>query len=343
MRITTRGKVVGVLGLLVLLALALALPAYLYLRSIGLAGQSDPGARVDVTVPSGASAGAVGDLLEDAGVVPSALGFRLAVYFRGGDEDIQAGRYELRRGLSAGDALDALRRGPVVEFVTVTFPEGSSLEDFARILDAETQISGARFLELASEARVGSKYLPSGVDTLEGLLFPSTYQIVEREDARAVLVRLVREFERQVGRLDLTRAERLGVSPYEAIIVASLVEAEAKVDDDRARIARVIYNRLSDGMPLGIDATVNYALREQKLDLTRSELAVDSPYNTRQRTGLPPTPIGAPGLDSLRAALDPAPGEWRYFVLADCEGRHAFSETYRDFLRNKARYRSLEC
>ncbi len=343
MRITTRGKVVAVLAVLAVLGAAVTLPAYVYLRSIGLAGKSDPGERVEVTIPGGASARAAGAILEDAGVVRSALGFRLVVYLRGGGEDIQAGRYELRRGLSAGDVLDALRRGPVVEFVTVTFPEGSSLEDFASILEAKTHISGARFLDVASEAEVGSRYLPQGVGTLEGLLFPSTYQIAERDDARSVVARLAREFETQVARLDLARAERLGINPYEAIIVASLVEAEAKVDDDRAKIARVIYNRLEAGIPLGIDATVNYALREQKLDLTRSELAVDSPYNTRQRVGLPPTPIGAPGLDSLRAALDPAPGEWRYFVLIDCEGRHAFSETYRDFLRNKARYRSLEC
>ena len=108
-------------------------------------------------------------------------------------------------------------------------------------------------------------------------------------------------------------------------------------------IARVIYNRLQEGMPLGIDATVLYALGEHKSELSSDDLKIDSPYNTRIVTGLPPTPIGAPGLNSLEAALAPAEGEWLYYVLADCEGHHAFSTNYDDFLEDKAAYQSLSC
>jgi UPF0755 protein len=108
-------------------------------------------------------------------------------------------------------------------------------------------------------------------------------------------------------------------------------------------VARVIYNRLADGIPLGIDATILYALGEHKEELTATDLAIDSPYNTREVAGLPPTPIGAPGLESLEAALHPADGEWLYYVLADCDGHHAFSASYDDFLANKAKYQSLEC
>lgn len=108
-------------------------------------------------------------------------------------------------------------------------------------------------------------------------------------------------------------------------------------------VARVIYNRLREGMTLGIDATVLYALGEHKDTLTESELAIDSPYNTRLVAGLPPTPIGAPGAASLEAAAQPAEGPWLYYVLADCEGNHAFSESYDEFLNNKAAYQQLSC
>ncbi len=249
----------------------------------------------------------------------------------------------MRQGLNAGDALDALRRGPVVEFVTVTFPEGSWLTDFARILEDETHISADDFLDVVRSGRVRSRFLPPGIKALEGLLFPSTYQVVEGDSAETVARRLVDEFEKRAAKLDLSRGRALGRTPYEVIIVASLVEAEAKLDEERARIARVIYNRLSKRMPLGVDATVNYALGVHRLELTRSELAIDSPYNTREVVGLPPTSIGAPGAASLEAALEPADGEWLYYVLADCDGRHAFSVDYSGFLEDRAAYKALDC
>jgi UPF0755 protein len=122
-----------------------------------------------------------------------------------------------------------------------------------------------------------------------------------------------------------------------------MVEAEAKVDKDRPKIAEVIYNRLQQGIRLGIDATISYALGHHVAALTRSDLAVDSPYNTRLRTGLPPTPIGAAGLASLQAAAAPATGDLLYYVVADCRGHHFFSADYDAFLRAKARYEALTC
>jgi UPF0755 protein len=190
---------------------------------------------------------------------------------------------------------------------------------------------------------VRSKYQPEDVDTLEGLLFPSTYQIGKKEDGRAVAQKLVDEFERRVAPLDFSNAASLGVSAYEAIIVASMIEAETFRSEERRKVAAVIYNRLEKGIHLGIDATILYALGERKNSLTVSDLAIDSPYNTREVAGLPPTPIGAPGLASIRAALDPAPGNWLYYVLADCDGRHAFTSSYDQFLQDKAKYQDLEC
>jgi UPF0755 protein len=343
MKLTRRGKLVTFLLVLGILAVGGLATASVYLRSVGVYGESDPGKKVELEIPKGASAAEVGRLLEEAGIIESAMGLRIKLYIDDRDINIQAGRYEIPTGLNVEDALAALAEGPLVEFVTVTFPEGIWLTDFARILARETHIPQKQFLNLVQNARIPSKYLPEDVDTLEGLLYPSTYQVIERDTARTVAQRLVGEFEKQADGLDFSAAEALGVTPYEAIIIASMIEAEAKVDDERAMVARVIYNRLEEGMALGIDATVNYAIQDHKLGLTRSDLEIDSPYNTRKFPGLPPTPIGASGAAALEAAVNPAEGAWLYYVLADCEGNHAFSESYQEFLQNKSRYESLGC
>lgn len=341
MKLTRRGKVVAVLFVLVLTGL---LAGNLFMRSIGVYGESSPGRPVDLEIPEGSGAAEIGDILVDAGVIKSSFGWKVALFLHSGDETIQAGSYRIATGLTAPDAIDALLDRPPEEAATdVTFPEGSWLTDFAAELGAETHIDGDKFLALATSGKVRSRYQPDGVDTLEGLLFPSTYEVIERDTARSVLTRLVEEFEEQAGTLDFARVEGTGVSAYEAITVASMIEAEAQLDEERPMIARVIYNRLQQGMPLGIDATVLYALGEHKTELTSEDLRVDSPYNTRIVTGLPPTPIGAPGLGSLQAALAPADGEWLYYVLADCSGRHAFSTNYDDFLEDKAAYQALSC
>lgn len=342
MKLTRRGKIVIALGIVATVFGLPALGGYLYLRSIGVLIASDPGARVEVEIPKGASVSQVGEVLEDAGVIRSAMGFRVAVFLNSGSENIQAGTYKLRRGLSAPDALDAVLEGPTVEFVTVTFPEGSWLADFAAIVDRETHIAGERFLEVARSGEIRSRFQPPGVDTLEGLLFPATYQVVESDTAESLVRRLVDEFDERAVAAGVDGGA-MGLSPYEVIIVASMVEAEAQIDDERGKIARVIYNRLEVGEKLGIDATVNYAIGRHGLDLTQSELAVDSPYNTRLYAGLPPTPIGASGEASLTAAMTPPEGDWFFYVLADCEGRHAFSETASEFAQDKAAYQLLNC
>lgn len=344
MTLTRRGRVLSAFGVLAGLAAVSVAGGFVYLRSIGVGGTSDPGRKVEVTIPEGASAQRIGTLLEDEGIIESALAFRVAIFLGEGAEDIQAGRYELPRGLTATDALERIvADGPALEFVNVTFPEGSWLTDFAKEVGEETHISERAFLDLVTSGAIGSKYRPEGIDTMEGLLFPSTYQVVDTDTAESLARRLTKEFEDQMSALDLSGLEARGVSPYEAIIVASMIEAEAKASEDRDKIAAVIYNRLEEGMELGIDATVLYALGEHKEELTVTDLAIDSPYNTREVTGLPPTPIGAPGAASLEAAIDPAVGTWLYYVVADCDGNHAFSTSYDEFLENKAAYQALSC
>jgi UPF0755 protein len=342
--LTRRGRLVLLLTILAGIFVVPAIAANVYLRSIGVWGDSDPGKPVAFVIPKGAGVETIGKLLEAKGVIDSAFGFRVAAYLDGGAEGIQAGRYELPSGLTARDALAKLQDAPPApDFVNVTFPEGLWLEDFARILEEETDLSGERFLKVLEKGKVRSSLLPQGSTNHEGLLFPSTYQVSEDDDEISVARRLVAEMEERVAPIDFSLAESLGYSRYEAIVIASMIEAEAKLDSERPKVARVIYNRLEIGEKLGIDATVNYAIGDHKLGLTLSELAIDSPYNTRLYPGLPPTPIGAPGEEALQAAAAPAEGEWLFYVLADCGGRHAFSESYDEFLSDKAAYEALGC
>jgi peptidoglycan lytic transglycosylase G len=342
MSLTVRGRILLVLGIIGAFFAVLALAAWLYLRSIGLAGDSSPGQRVSVRIPQGASITHIGSILEERQIVQSALGFRIASSVEDAGT-VQAGRYRLRTGLTARDALRELAKGPIVESVTVTFPEGSTLEDFAATLASRTKIGAGKFLAAARSGKVRSKYQPKGVRSLEGLLFPSTYDLGKGADALSVLRLLVGTFDSRLSALRSGALGRLGVTPYQATIVASMVEAEARVPAERGKVARVIFNRLEDGTPLGIDATIRYVLGDDSGELTEQDLAVDSPYNTRLHAGLPPTPIGSPGLASLRAAVDPPAGAWLYYVLKDCRGHHTFSSDYNQFLADKAHYQSLSC
>ena len=151
-----------------------------------------------------------------------------------------------------------------------------------------------------------------------------------------MIQRLLDQFDSEAQGLDWGNAKALGVSDYEIVVIASMIEREAAVASDRAKIAAVIYNRLAIGMPLGIDATIGYIDPDPSNGLTASDFAIDSPYNTRLHAGLPPTPIASPGIASLRAALAPADVPYLYYVLCGDNGRHRFSVTYHQFLADKA-------
>ncbi|MFN2593709.1 MAG: endolytic transglycosylase MltG [Actinomycetota bacterium] len=344
MTLTRRGRAVRFVTVIAAVALVGLLAATLYLRSIGVWGSSDPGHVVEVTIPKGAGTSQIGSLLAANHVIKSSFGFRVSAYLNGGAGGVEAGTYSLHTGLTAADALQAmLDNPPKPPFERVTYPEGSWLTDFASITASKTDISAQDFLAEAKSGQIRSHYQPPSIDSLEGLLFPSTYQVVDTDTATSLITRLVKTFDDQASKIGFSSMAAQGYSPYQQIIVASMIEAEAKESEDRPLIAEVIYNRLEAGIKLGIDATVDYALGEHKTSLTTSDLAIDSPYNTRLNAGLPPTPIGAAGTASLEAAAHPATGSYLYYVLADCSGHHAFSSTYDQFLQDKAHYESLQC
>jgi UPF0755 protein len=292
---------------------------------------------VPVEIPTGSSAASIGRLLATEGVIKDAGVWRWYLRVRGGGPFL-AGSYTFRENSAMGDALDVLEEGPApIPFDNVTIPEGLTLGEVAREVGESGFLDGARFGELLASGAYRSRYQPPEVATLEGLLFPDTYRLEEGEDEEVLLQRMITMSERVARELGYDDAQaRTGRSAYEVLVIASLIEAEAKVDEDRAKISRVIYNRLDASMSLGIDATVYYALGRRGGPLTESDLAVDSPYNTRKVVGIPPTPIALPGRASLEAAINPEPGPWLYYVLADASGVHAFSEGYEEFLDNVA-------
>lgn len=295
----------------------------------------EPEGEISVEIPSGSGVSDIARMLTEQGVVANAVVTRLA--WR--NSEIQAGEYVLARNMSVDQALEVLNAGPLPDpFIKITIPEGLWLSEITeRLLDGLPEFDPEELNRAISGGGIRSEFQPPGVNSLEGLLFGETYHVDEasEDDEAALVERMVEQFDLVAAELgyDTLAEAAIGLSPYEVITIASMVEEEAFRDEDRPKVARVIYNRINEGMPLGIDATVLYAIGERKTDITRSDLDVDSPYNTRKYRGIPPGPISSPGRKSLEAALRPAVGDWLYFVLAARDGTLFFTDDYEEFLR----------
>jgi UPF0755 protein len=334
------------------LVMPLAFLALLAVVAVGIGGlwytqqvnpKGDPGDPVTFTVNADDTLDTISERLHDEGLVTKAWVFRWYVEHHGGLE-LTPGYYQLRHNDHMGNIMRVLRTPPSETFTKVTFPEGYTYAKMgARLSDRVPRMSSADFGVAATDGTIRSKYLPADQNSLEGLLFPDTYQVSNGETEAQLVQRMVDLMERVGGQEGLDDSSvSIGYAPYQVLIVASLVEREAAVDEDRAKIARVIYNRLFLNMPLGIDASLFY---QQDASRPFDELkALDTPYNTYLHTGLPPTPIANPGRASIQAALHPAanpsqgdpicvalPAEtpclYVYYVLADADGRHAFAAT----------------
>jgi UPF0755 protein len=291
-----------------------------------------PGQPVTFTVRAGEGSVEIGRNLRDAGVIDSVNRFRDVAEERGQDSVLKPGTYKLFTGMSIDAVLDILARGPSTG-TPLTIPEGWTVDQIAAKLATTRQFTKEDVEKALESKDLIVPYRPKGVTSLEGLLFPETYAIEEDDTAESVLQDMLNQLEIVLQRQDLSAIPR-GLDTYQLLIVASMIEREAKVDADRPRIAAVIYNRLAIGKRLEIDATVEYAVGHGKL--TASDLKSSSPYNTYTHDGLPPTPIASPGEAAIQAALKPADGDWLYYVLADKDGSHAFTRSYQEFLRLKA-------
>jgi len=296
--------------------------------------------QVTFTVKEGSNATVVVEDLTRAGLIRCG-GFVGNLLMRGTGKasQIRAGTYELTQGMDLDAIVTVMTTPPPkVATVNVLVPPGYRVSQTAERFHDALGIASKAFVAAAeSGTYVLEPYLPKGTPTVEGFLFPETYRFPKKgTGASDAIKRLLAQFDQDAAGLPWDNAKGLGVTPYEIVTIASLVEEEAKIAEDRAKIAAVIYNRLEAGMMLGIDATVGYIDPDPSDGLTDADFAIDSPYNTRLNTGLPPTPIASPGLDSLRAALEPADVGYLYYVACGSGGGHRFSTDYARFLADKA-------
>jgi UPF0755 protein len=327
------------IGALVALAFLAALVVFLVALFQPLHGRGH--GEVIVEIPHGASAGRIGSILAAKGVVSSGALFQLRALLEGRRGDLHPGRYKLELDMSYGAAIDVLAKGPPPAIVVrVVIPEGQTRREIAQTAAAD-HLAGDYMAASATSLLLDPAHYgaPRKTQTLEGFLFPATYELV----AGAPVSRLVRQqlevFKQRFGSTFRARARGLDITPYQLLTVASMVEGEAQLPRDRARVAAVIYNRLRLHMPLGIDATIRYALNDHTRPLTEAQLRSDSPYNTRTHPGLPPTPIGNPGMAGIEAAAHPAHVPYLYYVAgADGCGELVFSVGYSRFLANAAAY-----
>jgi UPF0755 protein len=331
-----------------------------YLGKINPPGE--PGEIQSFTVADDDDFDSLTERLLEEGLISDPGVFRWYVDRNGGLEIIP-GYYELRPNDHMGNVLGRLRTPPAQTYTKVTFPEGFTVGQMAERLDSTVErMTADDFLEAARSGSLRSTWQPFTVNSLEGLLFPDTYQVSNAESEGQVIERMIALMERVGDQEDIVnRSAALGRTPYEILIIASLIEREAAVAEDRAKISRVIHNRLAlslldpmNPFPLQIDASVLYGRDQAGLDpeMPFSELRqIDGPYNTYLRPGLPPTPIANPGRASIRAALNPAPNPppgdpicrvletpsqcfYLYYVLADEDGGHVFAATLEQHLVN---------
>lgn len=294
-------------------------------------------------IPPGLGARAIAGKLREAGVLRSPLGFSVATVLRGDRHRLQAGTYMFSPRESGSQILDRLVRGDTLPAgVSVTFPEGFTLAQVAARLAANGLGDEQAIREAAAADRFRGEFsflasAPRGA-SLEGYLFPDTYRFQPGTSTGDVIRQLLRRFEEQwaVARREVPQ----GPSPNTRarVTMASIIEREVKTPEDRRLVAGILWKRFDAGIGLDADATIRYALNDWERPLTVADLRVDSPYNTRRYRGLPPGPIGNPGLDSLKAALAPSPSEYLYYLSASSDGRTIFSRTLDEHNKAKAEF-----
>ena len=297
--------------------------------------------RVTVVVPRRADARQVGNLLAHDGVVASGFFFYLRATLAGDRGKLFAGTYHLKLDMSYGQALKALTTPPPpVKVTNVTIVPGETRRQIDALLRRQgikgSYLAATRHSRLLAPRSYGA---PASTPSLEGFLFPDTYQLRVPISMEKLIGDQLTEFKRVFSAINLSYAHSHRLTAYDVLIIASIVEKEAATTRDRPLVASVIYNRLKDGIPLGMDSTTRYEFNDYTKPLTNSQLATPSPYNTRLHQGLPPTPIDSPGLSAIKAAAHPPRTSYLYFVVKPCgNGEMVFSSDYNQFLADSARY-----
>jgi len=300
--------------------------------------------QVVVEVKDGDAATDIGTTLVDKGVVKSVQAFTDAARKDSKSVGIQVGFYKMKKQMSAKAALAVLVDPKNRSRSVVTIPEGFTVDQIVATLAKKTKFSKKQYTKvLDNPSSIGLPSYAKG--NAEGYLFPATYELPPNSTPKSILTTMVQRWDQAAQEADIEgAAQQLGYTPEQLMVVASLVEAESNRDEDRGKVARVIYNRLETGKTdklLQIDATVNYGIgRNLGVGLTTDDLQVDSPYNTYRNPGLPPTPIEAPGDAAIEAAAHPTDGPWIYYVTVNLRtGETKFTENYDTFLKYKAEFK----
>jgi len=296
---------------------------------------------VQVVIKPGDSLTAIGQNLSDAGVVASSGAFTDVADGNDRAASIGPGTYRLHKHMSGAAALTLLLDPSSLMQSRVTIPEGRRLANIIQTIAADTDISASDLQAAAkSPASLGVPAWGTG-HPLEGFLFPATYDFQPGTTATQALTAMVTRFNQEMASIKFVAgAKNTGLPPYGALTLASIIEREGRLTADFPKIAEVFYNRLHRNMALQSDATLFYVLPADHGPLSSSDLKLDTPYNTRTHTGLPPTPIASPGETALLAALHPAHGPYLYFVTIDKAGHAAFATTLSEFNRLVAQSRA---
>ncbi len=289
-----------------------------------------------VEIPAHEGVMGIARRLREADVVRSPEAFVALSVLRGSARALRAGEYEFPRETTTLGALRLLESGKVLLHL-VLHPEGATVAELARALEQQRLARAADVTRVASDPAF-LRSLGVEATSLEGYLFPDTYHFARGLTPEQILTRMVQRLRAKLTPDMLTRARERRLDIHQLLTLASIIEREAAVQEERPLISAVFWNRLEIGMPLQADPTVQYAVGKERRALTRADLATDHPYNTYVRPGLPPGPIASPGVSAIEAALDPAPVKYLYFVASD-DHRHHFSTTIGEHNAAVARYR----
>jgi UPF0755 protein len=303
--------------------------------------QGYEGSEQFVEIPQGAGTSEIRRRLTAAGIVRDDFTFRAALRWTGRSQRLQAGEYRFDRPMSAAGVIEKLAQGDVYAR-RITFPEGLTIREMARLYETREFGTAADFLKAAGDASLVRDLDPAATD-LEGYLFPETYALARGTPASRLIGMMVNRFRASYTEDLQARAKAQGMTTREVVTLASLVEKETGKEEERALVAAVYRNRLTIGMGMQADPTVVYALEKAGRydgNIRREDLSFDSPYNTYRHAGLPPGPIASPGEASLKAALSPADVKYLYFVSRN-DGSHVFAETLAEHNANVREFQVL--
>lgn len=312
------------LALVVIALIAVGGVGYQYQKYVSSTPSSQHDEKI-ILIPKGASVGTIANLLTDAGVLSNAEHFRRYVRIKGSANQIRAGEFRFYTDLTPPQVLDVLIKGEEVQY-KVTFPEGYNMRDMAKALSAIPFLSGDEFLKIVTDPDVVKSY-GFTTTTLEGFLFPSTYELSRTQTEKDLVAAMVRQFKATWTPDFDAKAKSFGMDQLQVITLASIVEKETGSKDEQPTVSSVFHNRLRKGMKLESDPTIIYGLVNFDGDIKRGDIRRNHPWNTYVIPGLPITPIANPGRGAIEATLNPANTEFFYFV-ATGDGRHSFSKTF---------------